>query len=59
VTIVSDIHALTLNDTSLIKRNTRNAHLSVHPNIPKNIAETHAAINAIYLAPVEDTSPSW
>jgi len=31
----SDINSLTLNDTSLIKRNIRNTRLSVHPNIPK------------------------
>lgn len=46
---ISDINTLTLNDTSLIKRNIRNARLSIHPNIPKNIAETHAAINEITL----------
>ncbi|KAF0706814.1 Uncharacterized protein FWK35_00033042, partial [Aphis craccivora] len=53
----SDIHTLTLNDTSLIKRNIRNARLSVHPNIPKNIAETHAAINEITL--VTNTNESF
>lgn len=41
----SDINSLTLNDTSLIKRNIRNARLSVHPNIPKNITETHTDMN--------------
>lgn len=45
----SDINSLSLNGTSLIKRNIRNAHLSVHPNIPKNITETHTAMNEITL----------
>lgn len=30
---ISNINSLILNDTSLIKRNIRNARLSVHPNI--------------------------
>lgn len=42
-----DINSLTSNYTLLIKRNRKNARLSVHPNIPKNTTEIHAAVDEI------------
>lgn len=44
-----DINGLTLRDTTLVKRNIRNDRLSVHPNVPKNITETHVDINLMKL----------
>jgi hypothetical protein len=41
----SDINDLTLKYTTLVKRNIKNAHSSIHPNLPKNITKTHVAIN--------------